>query len=119
MPINLVSFSAAEIDTIIVRQFEKGTNFQTLKDTLLAGSTNFYNIKIGVDTTQLATGGSFGHITSTYNYEIYIPSLNSLSKISDVKQEMKEGSCGRCINFVTSYTKDGQTYKESHLFIKK
>ena len=117
MPIVLVSFTAAQVDTIIVRRFIKGTNFQILKDTLLADSTNFFNITTGKDTIQLASGSPLAHISSQFDFEIYFPSMNLLSQISAVVEESKEGACGRCVNFITSYNKDGKSYVSHELYL--
>ena len=118
-PIQLVSFLNSEIDTIIVRRFIKETNFQTLQDSVLLDNSNCSYIVRGTDTLELATSNLIGRITSSFDYEVYIPSVNSLIKISDITEQLTEGNCGRCSNYFTMFLMDGQIYHSSQLFIKK
>ena len=119
MPIQLVSFSHSESDTIIIRRFTKGANFQMIKDTLLIDSTNCNYINMGGDTLQLVTSSLIGHIADDFDYEVYIPSLNMEWKISGLTEHLQEGPCGRCLNYFTSFVKDGQLINATQLYITK
>ena len=118
-PFQIVSFSPAESDTVIVRRFIKGTNFQTLNDSALIDSTNSSYTQRGVDTLELGAVDTTGHIASGFDYEIYIPAVNKLTKITDVTEQYEEGPCGRCTDFIKSYIKDGQAYTSHFLYITK
>jgi hypothetical protein len=118
MQIQLVSFSSAESDTIVVRQFIKGTNFQTLKDTVLLDGTNSLYVDRGIDTLEVDGGDSTSIITSKYDYEIYIPSVKRLVKINDLTEDRRESYRG-CYNLIKSYFMDGRLYNSPQLFIVK
>ena len=49
-PFQIVSFSPAESDTVIVRRFIKGRNFQTLNDSALIDRGNLSYTQRGADT---------------------------------------------------------------------
>lgn len=116
--IQIISFSKDETDTIIVRRYTKGTNYQTLQDSVLIDSSNCNYIYVG-DTLQLATSSLIGHITSNFDFEIFIPSVKRLIKISDITEQQSEGLCGRCVNLITKYLMDDKTYYSAQIFIKK
>jgi len=118
-PFQVVSFSPAESDTVIVRRFTKGTNFQTLNDSALIDRANSNYTLRGADTLELGARDTTGHITSGFDYEIYIPAVNKLTKITKVTEEYEEGRCGRCSDFIKSYIKDGQAYTSHFLYITK
>ena len=105
-PFQLISFQKNEIDTVIIRRFIKGTGFQSLKDTLIADSTNTFYEKTGGDTVQIVTDPK-GHVVSDFDFEIYIPSVNRLTKISAITEQFNEGLCGHCVNFIQSYSING------------
>ncbi len=119
VPIQMVSFLKSEIDTIIVKRFTKGTNFQILQDSVLVDNSNCYYIQRGFDTIELATKSLIGHIKSNFDYEIDIPSLNRVSKISDIVEIQIEGSCGKCSNSIVKFVMKDQTYYNDRIFIEK
>ena len=82
-----VSFTAAELDTIILRKFVKGTGFTQLIDSVFV--TDYYQV-----TNDTATAGAFlssDRLKSKYDYQIYIPSINRLVKITDMYEPQQEG----------------------------
>jgi len=92
----LISFSDQESDTIILRRYEKGSNFSTLKDN---------------DTLDLAYTTSIGLITSQYDYELYFPGAIKLYRLSAIEEEAGEIRHAfwnnvkvGCVNKITSFT---------------
>ncbi len=119
LAIRLISFSTAEEDTIILKRFAKGTNFQTLEDSLLVDSSNCFYDKQGTDSVVLSIADSSGILNTNFDYEIYIPSVNRLIKVSALAGSQTEGSCGRCVDPLTSYIVDGQLHNDIPLSIVK
>ena len=90
-----------------------------LEDSVLIDSSNCYYIKRGKDTIELAISSIVGHITSGFDFAIFIPSDNRSIEISDITEQLSEGLCGRCVNLITKYTMDGKTYYSAQIFITK
>jgi hypothetical protein len=107
-----VSFSEAETDTVVVRRFSKASNFTTLKDTFLLASANAHFQRMNDTTLLLQMIDQYNIITSTYDYEIFLPKANRLFKISDVVEKIQTVSAGldkvACINPIVSYKINGQ-----------
>ena len=109
--IGAVSLTAAELDTIILRKFVKGSSFTQQIDSVLV-----------IDPYQLendtATAGAFSGsdvLKSKYDYEIYVPAINRLTKITDMFEPQLQGKNKSifnntdviCGNTIQSYKKDG------------
>jgi hypothetical protein len=107
----LISFSDAESNSIILRRYAKGQNFQQLKDTTL--------LQIGFrrsnDTLFQSSSSTPGLITSGYDYELYFPVANKIYRITEIEEVQgeikhsifhptKEG----CINSISSLKINGQ-----------
>ncbi len=110
--LGLVSFSAAESDTVVLRRFVKATNFASLKDTfILSAATG--NFQMSNDTLLiLQYVDQYNAVVSTYDYEVSLPKANRVFKISDVMERITSinGGLGKlaCINPIISYKVDGQ-----------
>jgi len=111
---SLVSFQPGETDTIIVRKFIKMSNFISLLDTF---SLNQFNSSFNTTNDTLDIRYSFGTdngLLSKYDYEIYLPGINKLYKISEINEEFRsinQGlSCKKigCINSIKSYRMNGE-----------
>ena len=111
---SLVSFQPGETDTIIVRKFTKMSNFMSLLDTF---SLNQFNSFFSNTNDTLDVRYSFGTdngLLSKYDYEIYLPAISRLYKISEINEEFRsinQGlSCKKigCINSIKSYRMNGE-----------
>lgn len=112
-----VGLTAAEIDTIILRKFTRGSNFSSRIDTLSLNSSNAvfqfpYTTK---DTSFLGILNPDVLLKSKYDYEIFIPAVNKLVRItaiSEPQQRMKKGLFNStkeyCVNTIQSFQQDGQ-----------
>ncbi len=110
---SLVSFQAAETETIIVRKFTKMSNFTSLLDTF---SLNQLNSSYSNTNDTLEVRNSYGTdngLLSKYDYEIYLPAINRLYKVSEINEEFRsinQGlSCKKrgCVNSFKSYKVNG------------
>ncbi len=111
--IGLISFTDTESDIIILRRFSKSTNFTDLQDTFTI-SRNNSNFQREHDTLLILHGMEDGNndITSSYDYEIFLPKISRLYRLSDIVEDIKYGSkLGPkiyCINPIISYKLNGQ-----------
>lgn len=116
--ISTIGLTATEIDTIILRKFIKGSAFTKLVDSIVLTSANtaFQFPYSTPDTSFMGVLDEKILIRSPYDYEIYIPAVNKLTKIAGVdepQQKIKRGFLSTdktgCINSIVSYQQDGQT----------
>ena len=121
--IGFISFSDTAINTLIVRQFRKASNFQSLVDTVMITKNDVaykksgdsliveysFNVKHGYTTSKHG-------LTSEYDYEIYLPAVAKTFQISDIDEEYKMQKKGfasdnsGCKNFIKTYRIDGQKF---------
>ena len=82
----LISFSDAESNSIILRRYNKGQNFSVLKDTtILQISFSRSN-----DTLVQSSSSTPGLITSDYDHELYFPVANKIYRITEINEEENE-----------------------------
>jgi hypothetical protein len=118
-----ISLTPEDIDTIILRKFTKGSGFTNKIDTLIMDSTNtfFEFTRFSKDTSSLVIFKPDMLIKSKYDYEIYIPAVNKLVKITEInepRQKEKKGLFNTdktyCVNVIQSYKIDGKTAKPEY-----
>ncbi len=111
---SLVSFQPGETDTIIVRKFTKMSNFRTLLDTFSLNQSNSSYRNTNDTLEVFYPFGTDNGLLSKYDYEIYLPAINRLYKISEIMedfQSINQGlSCNKmgCMNFFKSYKMNGE-----------
>jgi hypothetical protein len=110
--ISTISLTKNDRDTIILRKFTKASAFTKLVDTLLIDSTKVV-YEMSNDTANIVANTGDVLLKSKYDYEIYIPGISKLVKITEInepQQEIKRGfSKVGCVNTIQSYQQDGQT----------
>lgn len=114
--LNFISFPDSETDTIILRRFNKSTNFTAPIDTFFLNNLNSSYSK-SHDTLEIGNPfkGDNG-LKSKYDYEIYIPQTSRLFILSDIVEEFSQTKGGGlfsmdkrgCINTIKSYKLNGQ-----------
>jgi hypothetical protein len=118
-----VGFSSADLDTIIIRKFQKGTNFQQLLDTSLftldtamrSNNPTFAPSHTSNDTTTVLlnfTSGEAKFILPNNDWQIFLPAKKLTVSISDIVSPQTEykcfgDNCG-CGNPITSLVQNGQ-----------
>ncbi len=112
-----IGFSEEETDTIIIRRFEKNTNFSILYDSLFLHKTNtsfsFYS-----DTTYVyynSHDGS-GIPVDDFDYQISLPQPISFFKLTDITyihEYIGSGEKIVCYPRLSTYQLDGQMKKDS------
>ena len=125
--LGLVAFSTAESDTIILRRFDKGTNFTSEHDSLLIDTLNTPFQRYS-DTTILyyRTPDGLSVFTEEYDYEIYLSKLNRVFRLTDIIYTNALGASGErqfCFAKLNSYNINGQLKNPSNdndiIFIDK
>ncbi|MFI5160968.1 MAG: hypothetical protein ACHQHN_06800 [Sphingobacteriales bacterium] len=104
-----IGFSAAQIDTFIVRAYEPNDNFKHLIDTNLVINQNAIIYTTMHDTTVVCLNNSNPdhNIIAGYDWEIYIPSKKRTVTISNIMVDATQGRNG-CSNPIISFVQDGQ-----------
>lgn len=123
--LGLAAFQPTDIDTIIVRKFEKGNNFNHLLDTVQWDRSNVM-FEVQSDTFEMGSWNEIQLLRSQYDYKIYIPSINKTYQITDMNEPQIEGNCrGKvgCANQIVSCNVDGNfvstTSPSETLLLKK
>lgn len=114
--ISTIGLTAVEIDTIILRKFTKGGNFTSMIDTLSINPSNvFFQFPYTTrDTSFMGVLRPDVLLKSKYDYQIYIPAVNRLVRITDIRepqQKMKRtlpSDKTYCLNSIQSFQQDGQ-----------
>jgi len=114
-----INFSLPDLDTLVLRKFQPGNNYQILIDTFsLVYGYNAQYVVSNDTTTVFVIDGTHG-IKAGYDWQLFIPTKNRIIFISDILSEKKTGTCGSgifsmdkfgctCLNNVFSFKKDNQ-----------
>lgn len=125
--LELISFTDIERDTIIFRRFSKATNFISQQDSFILTRQNI-NYQRQQDTViifQLPGGNDI--ITSDYEYEVFLPKVNRLFRISGIVENVQYGTRSTyktlCGNTIASYKVNGQLMNDNqgnqYIYLKK
>ncbi|HEX2682520.1 MAG TPA: hypothetical protein VHL77_01230 [Ferruginibacter sp.] len=109
-----VAYTPAEIDTIEIRRFAKGSNFSQSTGTTTLTAANATYFATG-DTTSIISNAPDFRINDEADWEIFNPCDNKLIRISEVLIEKQITHCGglfstdpaSCFSMVTSFKKNG------------
>jgi hypothetical protein len=108
-----VGFEISDLDTIIVREYNKGDNFQQILDTaLIPYDPNVLSFYTSNDTTTVNLNfisGEAKYIVPDYDWQIYIPAQNLTISISNIISQTVFScfKCG-CLNPINSFVQNGQ-----------
>jgi hypothetical protein len=93
-PISLsfISFSPNALSNIIIRKFNKGSNFQSLVDTIQITAANAGIINRG-DTSLLNLYDPDQYPKPGFDWQIFIPAINRTIMITDIEKRDKTGKC--------------------------
>lgn len=109
-----VGFAIADLDTIVVREYVKGDNFQHVLDTaLIPYDPNVLSSYTSHDSTIVELNfitGEEKYIFPDHDWQIYIPAQNLTISISNIISIQTEVSCFRCRceNSINSFVQNGQ-----------
>ena len=91
--LSFISFPQSTLDTIILRKFPKGANFQNQIDTSIYSSNNsFYNFR--GDTSDLSLRNAQNILKFEFDWQIFLPAINRTILITDIKKIDKTIKCG-------------------------
>ena len=118
--LGMVSFDSTEIDTMIVRKFQKGNDFTNLIDTMQwdRATVVFYA------QSDTLTGDAL--LQPGFDYQVFMPTLNRTFKISEINEPRIEGNCNgkvMCVDKIVSCKLDGSITQtginDDILYLKK
>ena len=123
-----VSFNPSETDTIILRRYDKNSNFDRLLDTAIITDQNSV-FNFNKDTLSIRSDTEALTLRSFYNYVLYLPALkrsDSIHHIYEARDTQKGGSnleCN-CINRILSYQLNSDTVQvvdpaSPHVYINR
>lgn len=107
--LGMIGYDSTDIDTIILRKFEKGSNFSQAIDTSQWDRTNVV-FSPKNDTFQMAAW--FGDIClkSKFDYQVLVPATNQIFSITEMNEPQVQGKCDgkvMCVNTIQSSKLDG------------
>ena len=104
-----VSFDSAQIDTIIVYKFEKGSNFSHPLDTALWDNSKV-QFHPTADTLQMGSWFGASLLQSEFDYRVFIPAVDQNFQITALYEPEREDKCNDktgCVNLITSCDLNG------------
>lgn len=115
-----VGFTEDESDTMVIRRFEKNTNFTKLIDTVLINRAHLQRIEVGKDSIRLVPDNypQFEALYYTHDWQLYLPKANRTVPIADATPKFvaeKEPSA-LCQSYLSSVRFDNQFYMFSTWF---
>ncbi len=114
-----IGFKLSDLDTVIVREYEKGNNFSHLLDTaIIISDTTFLKSATSNDTTIILLNhisGEEKEIFPDHDWQIYIPAQNLVVSMSNFASPQKTKKCliggdlcPGCSNPIDSFLQNGQ-----------
>ncbi len=121
----LIGFSDIESQNIVLRKFQKGSDFSVKIDTVVVQA----DFKRKNDTLEISSIVYDGLLFSRYDYEVYFPNASSLYRVTNIVEEQREMKHSifnpkkdGCINSITQLTINGQVItpiRYNRLYIEK
>jgi hypothetical protein len=108
-----VAFNPGETDTIILRRYDRNSNFDRLLDTaIITDQDAVFNFS--QDTLSIRSDAEALTLRSFYNYVLYLPALNRSDSLHHIfeARDTQEGSSNlecNCINRILSYQLNSDT----------
>jgi len=102
--LGMISFDSTEVDTIITRKFQKGSNFSQLIDTLQWDKSRV-DFRKHTDTFQMASWSGDILLHSQYDYQVFIPAANRTFNVAEINEPQRMDECrGKvmCVNRIVS-----------------
>jgi len=123
--LGMISFTPTEIDTLITRKFSKGSNFSLQIDSTIMDESNVM-FRAQNDTFQMVSWRGDILLPSKFDYQIFIPAVNTTINITEINEPQLEGDCrGKvaCGNIITSVRLNSDltptTIQNDILYLKK
>ena len=119
----LIAFDSTDVDTIIIKRFEKGNNFTHGVDTSQWDRWKVVFTRQN-DTFQMSIFVGDILLKSTSDYQVFIPSISRTFAITEMNEPQREGNCKykvMCGNIIVSCTLDGTPVSPNNqtLYLKK
>lgn len=115
-----VGFTEDESDTMVIRRFEKNSNFLKLLDTVTITRAHIQRIEVGKDSMRLEPD-NYPNLNAGFylnDWQIYFPAANRTVSVTDATPQFtqeKEPSA-QCQSYVSSVIFDGNYYNFTSWF---
>lgn len=111
-----IGYSPGDLDTIIVRKYKAGTDFQSLLDTaIITNNPTVAGYVTSNDTTTVVLNvysDEPNYLLPGSDWQLYLPSVNLTISLSDIVSPQASYKCFgddcECWNPINSYTQNGQ-----------
>lgn len=123
-----VAFNPGETDTIILRRYDRNSNFDRLLDTAIITDQNAV-FSFNQDTLSIRSDAEALTLRSFFDYVLYLPTLQRSDSISHIYEprDTQKGSSNlecNCINRILSYQLNRDTVQvvdpaSPHVYIKR
>lgn len=115
-----VGFTEEESDTLVIRRFEKNTNFSKLIDTMRITRAHINRIQVGKDSQRLDPNNypQLNTLFYLHDWQIYLPGAQQTMEITNATPRFtqeKEPSA-QCQSYVSSVVADGYSYSFNSWF---
>ncbi len=90
---SFISFSQNSLDTLVFRKFVKGTNFQTLVDTVYITQQYVRLIEQRGDTSNVILHNPELYPKPGFDWQIFVPEINRTISITDITKSDKTTKC--------------------------
>jgi hypothetical protein len=113
--VGLVGFLDAEIDSVVIESYQKGTQFMTRVDSTLFLRTRDHFSRRG-DTVLLLE--PLSNLTSDFDYLLRLPKAISVYRLTEIIEQQTEGGNKKtaCINPIKSFRVNGQLVDGNGLY---
>lgn len=109
-----VGFTEDESDTMIIRRFEKNTNFTKLIDTVRITKAHLQRIEVGKDSFRLAPDNypQLNSLLYAHDWQLHLPKAKKTALITDVtpKFTQEKQPTAQCQSYVSSVMFDSQLF---------
>jgi hypothetical protein len=113
-----IGFNLADIDTIVLKKFKAGGNYQIFIDSFIITHGYSGSYRVSNDTTRVSVTDGKNGIKTGFDWQIFIPAKNKTVFISDIVSDKKTGKRGHgifsmdpapgCTNDIFSVKMDNQ-----------
>ncbi len=114
-----IGYDQADLDTIFLRKFQAGDNFQHQIDQFVVTHNYKTQYLVSNDTTTVFVTDGINGIKAGYDWQVYIPTKNKTVAVLEILSEKKKIKCGSgifsmdkfgcfCTNKVFSLQQDNQ-----------
>jgi hypothetical protein len=109
-----VGYPSRDLDTIVLRKFRAGSDFQVLEDTIIFTNNDtvaaYYTSNDTTVVEMNVISGEYKYLLPGYDWQVYLPAENVTVSVSNIVSPQMHfkcfGDCG-CVNQIDSFMQNG------------